>query len=233
LKTYALEIHGLVVTVQKKRVKNINLAIYPPDGRIRVSAPLSCSKETIRAVISARLDWISKKRAALLAQPSQVVVEMATGEYIDFFGRQYPLQVVEKPGAASIVIIDGTMVLTVGPGASKEKKINLLNRWYRQQLHACLPGLFARWQPIIGVTISEYRIRRMRSRWGSCNIIDRRIVLNLELAKTSHACLEYVLVHELTHLLERYHNTRFWSLLDQFLPHWRELRRELKGVRIS
>lgn len=223
-------VHDLVVDVQKKRVKNINLAIYPPDGRIRVSAPLKCSDETIHAVIGARLEWINKKRTALLARPAPAAVEMVTGETIYFSGQQYPLVVVEKSGAARLQMRNGTIELTVSPGTSTEKKISILDQWYRQQLQASIPRLLIKWQPIIGVTIHEWRIRRMRSRWGSCNIIDRRIWLNLELAKMSPTYLEYVLVHELTHLLERYHNARFWSFMDRFLPHWRELRRELKSV---
>jgi len=233
LKTYSLVVHDLVVTVQKKRVKNINLAIYPPDGRIRISAPLRCSEETISAVIGARLDWIAKKRAAFLARPYQAELAMVTGEMIEFSGQRYPLVVVEKSCVGGLRIVDGTMECTVMPGASTEKKISILHEWYRRQLQSSIPDLLVKWQPIIGVTINEWRIRRMKSRWGSCNIIDRRIWLNLELAKMSTHCLEYVVVHELTHLLERYHNARFWSLLDRFLPDWRELRRELKGVRIT
>ncbi|SHO44830.1 hypothetical protein SAMN02745220_00892 [Desulfopila aestuarii DSM 18488] len=233
MKTYSLVVHDLVVTVQKKRVKNINLAIYPPDGRIRVSAPIKCSEETISAVIRARLGWINKKRAALLARPSQVVVEMVTGDTIDFFGQRYPLVVVEKSGTSGLQISNGTMELTVMPESSTEKKVSMLNEWYRRQLQLAIPDLLAQWQPKIGVTVNDWRIRRMKSRWGSCNILDRHIWLNLELAKLSPVCLEYVLVHELTHLLERYHNARFWSFMDQFLPHWRELRRELKSVQIT
>lgn len=233
LKTYSLVVHNLDVTVEKKRVKNINLAIYPPDGRIRVSVPLRCSQETIESVILARLAWIEKKRAALLARPAPVVQQMIAGERILLFGKRYPLEVREQEGATRLQLVDGRIELNAAPGLSTERKIKALHDWYRQQLQSSIPGLLLKWQRVVGVTVSELRIRRMKSRWGTCNILDKRIWLNLELARMSPSCLEYVLVHELVHLLERRHNSRFWGFMDQFLPHWREIRNELKNAPLT
>lgn len=233
LKSYTIELHGLQVVIQHKRIKNINLAIYPPDGRIRVSAPLRLGEEAIRSVILARLPWIRRKRAALLARPVQVVPQLVSGETLCCLGDIYRLTVVEHNGAPAIRIAGDLLELTVRHGTSSEKKASILNEWYRGRLRERIPELLARWQPVVGVQVEEFRIRRMKSRWGTCNIRDRHICLNLELARLPHPCLEYVVVHELTHLLERYHNARFWSLMDQFLPQWREARLLLRQAQIS
>jgi len=218
----------LEISIERKRIKNINLAVYPPEGRIRVSAPLRCSEEQIRSVIFARLEWIQRKRQEMRARLVRPVLQGRSGELVPFGGREVLLEVAERPGRPMVMLAGECIKLEVPPGMTEEKRLALLHGWYRQQLHLAVPGLLARWQPVIGVEAREWRIRRMKTRWGSCNIRERRIWLNLELAKMAPACLEYVLVHELVHLIERYHNTRFWGLMDRFLPEWRTVRRQLK-----
>jgi len=225
-----LILHDLEISVERKRIKNINLAVCPPEGRIRVSAPLHCSEELIRSVIIARLDWIRRKRAELQARVVPPALQLRSGELVCFGGREFLLEVAERPGRCRVMLDGACMKMEVPPGISAEKRLALLHGWYRQQLHLAVPDLLARWQPVIGVEAREWRIRRMKTRWGSCNIRERRIWLNLELARMAPACLEYVLVHELVHLLERYHNARFWGLMDRFLPDWRMIRRQLKEV---
>lgn len=229
MKIRTLEVHGIEVTVERKRVKNINLAVYPPDGRVRVSAPRQVSEELIRSVIAARLGWINTKRAALLARPLRPTLKMEDGETLMLFGESYRLLVLEREGRSMVGLPgDGQILLQVRPGATVETKTGVLYKWYREQLGTRIPLLLEKWQPIIGLEVREWRIRRMKSRWGTCNIRDRRIWLNLELARMAPACLEYVVVHELVHLLERRHNSRFWSLMDGFLPDWRIIRQKLK-----
>lgn len=226
-----LLIEDVEVMVVRKGVKNINLAIYPPDGEIRVSAPQHFSDELISSVIVSRLPWIRSRRAALLVRPPHVSPMMVTGEKHMVFGREFLLQVTERPGHPKLVAMkDNELHLSVQPGTGTEKKIAVLYEWYREQLRTRIPDLLCHWQPIIGVQVEEWRIRRMKTRWGTCNISDKRIWLNLELARTSPECLEYVVVHELVHLLERYHNGRFWRFMDLFLPDWRNLRAELKQL---
>lgn len=229
MKTSTLLVQDVEITVVRKSVKNINLAIYPPDGRVRVSAPQHLSDELIRSVVISRLSWIKTRQASLLAHPLQKSREMVSGEKHLFFGGEFTLVIIERPGrGASVAMDDGKLFLSVPSGTSAGRKYQILSEWYREQLRNRIPLLLKKWQPVIGVEIREWRIRRMKSRWGTCNISDKRIWLNLELTRMSPACLEYVLVHELVHLLERFHNKRFWGFMDTFLPGWRSVRAELK-----
>jgi predicted metal-dependent hydrolase len=225
-----LEVDGLAITLERKRVKNVNLVIYPPDGRVRVSAPRQCTEETIRAVIRARWPWIMAKRAALQARPTVRPVSLVSGHDIALFGVDYLLEIVEERGQPSLNIAGNRLIMRVWQGATDEKRRLLLDRWYRQQLGTAIAELLDSWQPVIGVKVSEWRIRAMKTRWGTCNIREHRICLNLELARLPRECLEYVVVHELVHLLERNHNARFWGLVSAFYPDWRRIRTTLKQV---
>lgn len=219
---HVLDIPVLVV---RKPIKNMHLAVYPPEGRVRVSAPLRITDENIRLAIISRLKWIRKKQAIFAAQPRQSARKMITGESHYIFGRRYRLEVIERHGRHEIVVKNNTTLqLFVRPRASVESRKKVLNEWYRQQLKIRIPGLLSQWQPIIGKQVDDWGVKKMKTRWGSCNISKRRIWLNLELAKKPVECLEYVLVHELVHLHERYHNDRFKGFMDQFLPQWRSCR---------
>lgn len=230
LPTSQLRVKDLVVTVVRKRVKNINLGIYPPNGEVRVSAPLRCSDDVIVVAVTSRLSWIKSKQAALLKRPLSVAKQMVSGESHYVMGQLHELLLIEQPGSPKLMSTsEATLLLYVRPGTDREKRKRILDDWYRDQLRIHVPPLLAQWQDVIGVQVNEWRIRKMKTRWGSCNIRDKRIWLNLQLAKTPPASLEYVLVHELIHLLERYHNRRFWSLVERYIPDWRERREELKG----
>lgn len=225
-----LRVHDIEVEVVRKRVRNVNLTVYPPDGRVRVSAPHHCSDDTIRTVLIARLSWIRKKQELLRARPLQSSPRTVTGDTHMVFGEKYRLAVIESSCRPQVVATaENVLLLQVRPGSSGEKRAVILNQWYREQLQSRIPSLMEKWQPVIGVEVSEWRIKKMKTRWGTCNIEKKRIWLNLELAKMSVACLEYVLVHELVHLLERYHNARFHGFMDRFLPHWRTIRAQMKG----
>ncbi len=228
--------HGatqLLVDVVKKPIKNINLSVYPPDGRVRISAPWQVDDATIRAFAIAKLEWIRQKQAKILARPRQAAKQYISGESHYYKGDRYLLNVIDSNLASKVVIRDRTRLdLYVKKGSDQEQRTKVLTKWYRQQLKAELPDLIAHWQEIIGVQINDWGVKKMKTRWGTCNIRAKRIWLNLELIKKPPHCLEYVVVHELVHLLERGHGDRFKAYMTQFMPNWRAYKAELNGYPI-
>ena len=229
-----MEVGGIAVEVLRKNIKNLHLGVYPPDGRVRVSAPRHFDDAAVRLAIITRLDWIRRHQAALQRQSRQSQREFVTGESHYFAGRRYRLDVIERDSPPEVRLRNNqTLELRIRPGTERGKREAILHGWYRQQLRAQLPALVAQWEPVVGVAVNEVRIKRMKTRWGSCNIKAKRIWLNLELAKKPAACLDYVLVHELVHLLERRHNRRFRELMDRFMPQWRLHRDELNRAPLA
>ncbi|WP_122252414.1 M48 family metallopeptidase [Pseudomonas savastanoi] len=225
-----ITVSGLTVEVVRKPIKNLHLGVYPPQGRVRVAAPLAVDDEAVRLAVVGKLAWIKRQRAKFQAQPRQSQRRMVSGESHYFLGQRYRLRVIEECGMPRLTLRGkASMLLTVRPNATLEEKQKILHAFYRSELKKLVPELLEKWQPVLGVTVSAYGIKRMKTKWGTCNIEARRIWLNLELAKKPVQCLEYILVHELTHLLERHHNDRFTGLLDQHLPQWRMLRDALNG----
>jgi len=237
-------VNDLRVDVIRKRIKHLHLSVYPQDGRVRVSAPMSVSDDAVRLAVIDKLGWIRRKQAKMREQPRQSPREMVTGESHYFQGQRYLLNVIETDGRQTVILNGNrTMDLYVRPGAGAGsekgvgaavaagpetlKRLAILRRWYREQLHNQIPELIAKWEPIVGVDVAEWRIKRMKTRWGTCNIQDRRVWLNLELAKKPMNCLEFVLVHEMVHLHERLHNERFMAHMDKFMPQWRLYKDEL------
>ncbi|WP_027370095.1 M48 family metallopeptidase [Desulfovermiculus halophilus] len=225
---HQIMIRGIPVDIVRKDIKNLHVGVYPPGGRVRVAAPGHMDNEAIRVAVVSRLGWIKRQRSRFASQERQSQREMITGESHYFQGRRYRLAVIQTPGRASVrVANNSTMELRVRPDMEPDKRLAVLERWYRRQLKEQLPGLVAKWEPVIGVTVGQWRIRKMKTRWGSCNAQARRIWLNLELAKKPPGCLEYILVHEMVHLLERQHSERFAKLMDRFMPDWRLRKDEL------
>lgn len=217
-----IHVSGIPVEVVRKDIKNLHVGVYPPGGRVRVAAPLRLDDEAVRLAVVSRLGWIRRKQAAFEQQDRQSMREMVTGESHHFRGRRYRLHVVEHDGPPSVCLVNNkTIELHVRPGTKAAKRRDVLQQWYRQRLHEQIAPLLARWESRVGVNVAEVRIRKMKTRWGSCNTAARRIWLNLELAKKPPLCLEYVLAHELIHLLERHHNERFRELMDGLMPKWR------------
>lgn len=214
-------VSGIPVQIVRKSIKNLHLSVYPPDGRVRVAVPKHLSDDNVRLAVISRLGWIKKQQARFQAQPRQSAREMVTGESHYLFGKRYRLDVIERRGTHEIAIANNnTLQLFVNPGTSTQNRELVLNQWYRHQLKAQIPALLDRWQLIIGKEVEDWGIKKMKTKWGSCNITKRRIWLNLELAKKPLECLEYVLVHELVHLHERYHNDRFKAYMSKYLPQW-------------
>jgi predicted metal-dependent hydrolase len=219
-----LIIKDIPIKIVRKSIKNLRIGVYPPDGYVRVAAPLHLTDDHIRSAIVARLDWIKKHQANFQAQPRQSPPAMVSGESHYVFGHRYQLEAIEGSGNHQVAILNNsTLQLFVHPGTSPQNRTLVLTEWYREQLRLKIPDLLHKWQSIIGEQVTDWGIKKMKTRWGSCNIQQRRIWLNLELAKKPIECLEYVLVHELVHLLEKYHNKRFHAYMDKYLPQWRQL----------
>jgi predicted metal-dependent hydrolase len=226
--THTIDIAGVSVRVTRKRIKTLRLTVHSPDGDVRVSAPLSVPTETIRSFVESRLDWVERHRARIRAAPKPADFDYVSGEQLPFDGRTYPLLVVHQSGRPRVTLRDGELlVMAIPPDADRSQRERTLHAWYRAHLEAVVPPMIAAWEPRLGVSLAEWRIRRMKTRWGTCSIRARRIWLNLDLATKPRDCLEYLIVHELVHLLEPSHNARFKALMDRYLPNWRELRKRL------
>ncbi len=227
--THQIKVSGLTVDVVRKDIKNLHLAVYPPIGRVRVAAPLRVSDEAVRLAVISRLSWIKKQKSKFTNQARQSEREYVSGESHYFQGRRYRLNVVYQTGGSSRVAIrnKSSIDLYVREGSDREQRERVMLAWYRQHLKELIPSLIAHWEPIIGVQVNDWRVKQMKTKWGTCNIDAQRIWLNLELAKKSTQCLEYIIVHEMVHLLERHHNDHFTELMNKFMPQWRLHREEL------
>ena len=231
---HQIEVSGLAIEVVRKDIKNLHVGVYPPCGRVRVAAPLRLDDEAVRLAVVSRMGWIRRQQAGFEAQDRQSRREFVTGESHYFQGRRYRLDVAEHDGPPAAWLSNNTtMALRVRAGTDTAKREAVLQRWYRARLYEQLSPLIAKWAPKVGVSVAEVRIKQMKTRWGSCNAQARRIWLNLELAKKPALCLEYILVHELVHLLERHHNERFRELMDGLMPQWRLCREVLNRAPLA
>jgi predicted metal-dependent hydrolase len=229
-----MSVSGLRVSVVRKAIKNLHLGVYPPDGRIRVAAPLAVSDAAVRVAVIGKLPWIKRQRASFARQARESPREMVSGESHYYRGRRYRLQVVETEGSPRVELRGRqALVLHVRSEWSADDRERLLHRWYRERLRSHVRRLLDKWQRKLAVTACEWGIKRMKTKWGSCNPSAGRIWLNLELIKKAPACLEYVLVHELTHLRVRSHDDRFLRLMDRHLPSWRHRRSELNAAPLA
>lgn len=226
--TRRMTVSGIAVEVVRKDIKNLHLGVYPPNGRVRVAAPLVVSDEAVRLAVIDKLTWIRRQKAKFAEQPRQSEREMVNGESHYFLGKRYRLRVHEQDAPARVALRGiASLDLFVRPGSSAERRKTVLLRWHREQLKFLIPPLLEKWQPLLGVQVAAWGIKNMKTKWGSCNVDARRVWFNLELAKKPPQCLEYIVVHELVHLLERHHNERFTALMDRFLPNWRSSRDSL------
>lgn len=218
----------LSIDVVRKDIKNMHLAVYPPTGRVRIAAPLRIDDEAVRLFAISKIAWIRKHQRNFENQERQSPRECLERESHYFEGKRYLLRITEHNAPAKVEIQSKTHIdLFVRPNTSTEQRQVILTEWYRQQLKARIPELIAKWEKIIGITVSDWGVKQMKTKWGTCNIEAKRIWLNLELVKKPPRCLEYIVVHEMVHLLERHHNDKFTAYMDQFLPQWRSCRDEL------
>jgi len=220
-----LQLGEIAVDVVKKDIRNVHLSVYPPTGKVRISAPLRMDLDTIRLFAIARLGWIRRQQKKVNAQERETPREYLDRESHYLWGKRYLLKLVEKDAAPSVELEHSHIVLQVRPGSGEEKKQGVLDEWYRGQLKEAVPAVVAKWEPLMGVKVRRFFVQRMKTKWGSCSHAAATIRLNTELAKKPPECLEYVVVHEMAHLLEPTHNSRFTALMDQFVPGW-QVRRE-------
>ena len=229
-----IDIRGTPIEVVRKDIKNLHIGVYPPGGRVRVATPLRLEDDALRAAVISRLGWIRRKQSEFEQQDRQSKREFVSGESHYFAGRRYRLDVIKHDGRPTVRLLNNTrMALLVRPGADRETREGLLHRWYRRRLRDRLPALLEKWEPKVGVRVAEVRIRKMKTRWGTCNKNASRIWLNLELVKKPASCLEYIMVHEMAHLIESGHNERFRDLMDRLMPQWRVNRDRLNRAPLA
>ena len=222
-----LTVRGIDIDVIYKDIKNLHIGVYPPFGRVRVAAPERLTEEAIRLAIVQRLSWIKKQQDRLRSAERQSAREMVSGESHYVWGSRLRLEIIEQPGRSKIETSGSKLRLFVPPGTEPDQRRRVLDAWYRRQLKALIPDLIPKWEPIVGKEVTGWTVRRMKTKWGSCNPKSGRISLNLELAKKHPGCLDYIIVHEMIHLRERKHGDRFTALMDDYLPNWRALRDQL------
>jgi predicted metal-dependent hydrolase len=223
-----IRVSGIRVQIVRKDIKNLHLGVYPPNGRVRVAAPLRVSNDAVRLAVIGKLGWIKRQQAKFKGQARQSDREMVSGESHYFLGRRYRLRVVLHDGSNRVALRGRSIIeLQVRPEYGTKEREQVLLRWYRQRLREFVPPLLVKWEPILDVGGVAFGIRRMKTKWGAYSPKTRRIWLNLELAKKPEQCLEYIIVHELAHLKERHHNENFIGILDRHLPRWRHLRKTL------
>ena len=232
--TQTINVNGIQVQVVRKNIKNLHLGVYPPSGRVRVAAPEVLSNDAVRLAVVAKLGWIKRQQAAFNAQERQSKRQIVGGESHDFLGRRYRLRFIPASKSARITL-RGKSYLEMHASAdlTHVQREQVLQRWYRQQLKQLIPSMLEEWSAVLGVETPTWGIKRMKTKWGSCNIGAKRIWLNLELIKKPLRCLEYVIVHELVHLLERHHNDHFMQILDSVMPMWRSHRTELNRLPLA
>ncbi len=229
-KSAHITLDGIPITVTRKNIKRMYLRIAAQDGAVRISAPLFVGEKEIYEFACSRLSWIREKRAACLFKQRETPARYESGERCLVWGKVCTLLIEEKEtGAAQVCLRDKTLFLRIKAGSGVLQRKAALDAWYRESLRRAAEDIRERCEKIVGERAAEYRIRDMHTRWGSCNIGKRRIWLSLELAKKDPDCLEYVMIHELTHLLEKNHNARFYALMDRFYPGWRAVRARLNG----
>jgi len=222
-----ITIGDIGVDVEHKKIKNVHLSVYPPSGRVRISAPLRMDLGTIRIFAISKMSWIRKQQKKFSKQKREAPREYVTRESHYYFGKRYLLKVLEHNAPPQVTIKHETIEMYVRPNAKFKKRQEVMDEWYRKNLKELIPGIVARYEKVMKVRVAEFGVRKMKTRWGTCNIKAKRIWLNLELAKKPKHYLEYIVVHEMVHLLERNHNERFIAYMNNLMPQWRQYKKEL------
>jgi predicted metal-dependent hydrolase len=225
-----LKLGEIAVDVVRKDIKHLHLSVHPPTGQVRISAPSRMNEDTIRVFALSKLDWIKRHQQQIREQPRETPRDFLERESHYVWGKRYLLTVNEDEQPPSVELKHSRMILTVRPGSQVEKRKAIVEAWYRDQIRDAVPPLLAKWEPVIGRTADRLFVRQMKTKWGSCNPRAASIRLNTELAKKPRECLEYVVVHELAHLLEPTHDARFVALMDQFIPDWHFYRDRLNQM---
>ncbi len=228
-----IKLGEIMIDVELKDIKNVHLSVYPPKGRVRIAAPQRMHLDTIRIYAISKLSWIKKQQKKFQTQVREAPREYLTKEGHYYLGSRYLLKVIEHDAPPVVNIKHKSIQLFVRPSTDMQKKHTIMDEWYRKQLRELVPPVIAKWEKIMGVSLNEFGIKKMKTKWGTCNREAKRIWLNLELAKKPFHCIEYIIVHELVHLLERNHNDKFIAYINHFLPEWKHLKNELNKLPVS
>lgn len=228
-----LKLGNIIVDVVQKDIKNLHLSVYPPNGKVHIAAPLRMKEDTIRVYAISKLGWIKKQQQKLAGQQRESPREYVSRESHYYLGKRYLLKVIEENAVPKVELSHNKILLYVRPGADKKKRQEILETWYRERLKEICGKQIKKWQRIMKVSPNEFSIRKMKTKWGTCNIEEARIWLNLGLAKKPEHCIEYIIVHELVHLLERHHNEKFIAYMNEYLPQWRHIKSELNKLPVS
>lgn len=227
-------ISDLKIDVIRKDIKNIHLSVYPPTGGVRISAPIQVNEDTIRLYAISKLGWIKRQQRKFEEQERISPREYKNRESHYFKGVRYLLNIIEADASPKVVLRNKTYIdLYIKPDATASKRHETMKGWYRKELKKIIPDLISKWEKRMNLKVYDWQVRQMKTKWGSCNIEKKRIWLNLELAKKPIHCLEYIIVHEMVHLLERHHNDNFIYYLDMYLPNWKQLKSELNKLPVS
>ena len=229
-----ITISNIPIDVFRKDIKNLHLSVHPPTGRVRISAPTDTKDDAIRLFAISKISWIKKHQRGFESQERQTIREYVTGESHYFKGKRYLLDVIhrEQPGRVDIKR-KKIITLCVPPNSNLAYREKIITNWYRNNLKNEIPDLVEKWEKIIGVKVNEWRVRKMKTKWGSCNVEAGRIWINLELIKKPPRCLEYIIVHEMLHLIERKHNENFVALLGAYMPNWKFYLDELNSFPLA
>lgn len=221
------------VDVVFKDIKNIHLSVYPPAGKVRVAAPLRMNLDTIRVFTISKLDWIKKQQRKFREQERETPREYLERESHYLWGKRYLMNIVEQDAAPRVELEHHRILLFVRPGTDEVRRQEIVDSWYRSQLKIVASPLIRKWERRLEVRMGRLFVRKMKTRWGSCNPSSKSIRLNTDLAKKPKSCLEYIVVHELAHLIEPNHGAKFVELMDHFLPKWRIYREQLNRLPVS
>jgi predicted metal-dependent hydrolase len=219
-----IKLGEISVDVVQKDIKNIHLSVYPPSGAVRISAPLRMDLDTIRVFAISKLVWIKQQQKKLREQERETPREYLDRESHFVWGKRYLLKVVELEAAPQVTLKHKQIILRVRPTTEQSAREAILDQWYREQLKQAVPPLIAKWEPLIGVKVERFFVQRMKTKWGSCNHARGNIRLNTDLAKKPRECLEYIVIHEMAHLVVPTHNSHFVALMDRILPQWQSYR---------
>jgi predicted metal-dependent hydrolase len=230
-KEYTILVGELPIVVTRKRIRRVYVRVHPPEGRVTISAPSRASRRDVEQFAASQLDWIRRQRERVQRLPKETPSQFATGEVHYVWGRPHHLTVVDRSGRQRVVPDDETLTMFVRPGSSLAVRAAVMTAWHKALLHQVLPPLIQKWELRLNVRLEGYYLRRMTSRWGTCNCRARHIRLNTELATRAAHLLEYVVVHELVHLIVPNHGQRFVALMHKHYPAWRDARAELNGSR--
>lgn len=228
-----IELGDIAITVTRKAIKNVHLSVHPPDGRVTMSAPNETRSEVARAYAISKISWIREQQEKLRSQARETSREFVERESHYLWGRRYLLTVTEQDSKPCVTLDHKRITLNVRPGSDHAKSASIIHEWHKSLLHEFVPPLINKWEPKLGVHVVAYFLQRMKTKWGSCNHEAGHIRLNTELVKKPKDLVEYVVVHEMVHLIEPTHSDRFISLITEHYPNWRDARAELNELPLA